>query len=60
MNIIDPCPLCGQAVKIKGFRLKTKEGNKSFCCAGCVSIYELLNQDKLITTKEQEEENESL
>ncbi|NOQ77536.1 MAG: metal-binding protein [Methylococcaceae bacterium] len=46
----EPCPLCGQPVEISGFKLKTKEGEKSFCCAGCVSIYQLLNEDLLLTT----------
>jgi transposase-like protein len=59
MNTIDPCPLCGQPVKIKGFSLKTKDDEKHFCCAGCVSIYQLLNQDILSTTIK-EKENESL
>jgi len=53
---IDPCPLCGQPVEITGFKLQTKEGEKSFCCAGCVSIYQLLNEDKLLTTTNEENE----
>ncbi len=52
-KIKEPCPLCGQAVEIKGFSLKTTEGVKHFCCAGCVSIYQLLNEDKIITTTEE-------
>ncbi|MFW5443537.1 MAG: heavy metal translocating P-type ATPase metal-binding domain-containing protein [Methylococcaceae bacterium] len=46
----EPCPLCSQPVQISGFRLETKEGQKDFCCEGCLSIYQLLNEDKLFTT----------
>lgn len=58
-KIIDPCPLCSQPVEIKGFSLQTKEGLKLFCCAGCVSIFQLLNEEIIITTTN-EEKNESL
>jgi hypothetical protein len=43
-----PCVLCSQPVEITGFRLETKEGPKHFCCEGCLSIYQLLNEDKLL------------
>ncbi|PKM12914.1 MAG: metal-binding protein [Gammaproteobacteria bacterium HGW-Gammaproteobacteria-3] len=43
------CALCGQAVEIKGFDLKTETGKLSFCCAGCLSIYPLLNDNKTLT-----------
>ncbi|MFZ2726042.1 MAG: metal-binding protein [Methylococcaceae bacterium] len=43
------CLLCGQAVKIQGFTLKTDEGVQKFCCAGCLSIYSLLNPDSTNT-----------
>jgi len=49
MKTLEPCPLCNQPVEIKGFSLQTKEGIKYFCCAGCVSIYQLLNEEKLLT-----------
>lgn len=38
-----PCDLCGQPVKVTGFQLLTAGGLKRFCCAGCQSIYQLLN-----------------
>jgi len=42
------CALCGLAVQIEGFTVETKEeGIKRFCCAGCVSVYRLLNGDKI-------------
>jgi len=50
MSTKEPCTLCGQPVEVKGFSLQTKEGQKYFCCEGCLSIYQLLNEDKLITT----------
>ncbi|RIZ69690.1 MAG: metal-binding protein [Methylococcales bacterium] len=42
------CDLCGLIVEVSGFTLKTKEGLKSFCCEGCKSIFQLLNEDQLI------------
>ena len=59
MNIKEPCTLCSQPVEIKGFSLQTKEGQKYFCCEGCLSIFQLLNEDKLLTTTT-ENNNESL
>lgn len=38
----ESCVLCGQPVEIKGFTLPTNNGEKKFCCAGCLSIYQLL------------------
>lgn len=37
------CTLCGLAVEIEGFSLTTSEGLQKFCCAGCLSVYQLLN-----------------
>jgi len=42
------CALCGLPVEIDGFSTNTTEGLKLFCCAGCVSVYRLLNGDKLL------------
>ena len=44
-----PCDLCGQPVEIEGFTLTTTKGKQLFCCAGCVSIYKLLNASVLVT-----------
>ena len=41
------CALCGLPVEVVGFTVETIEGLKKFCCAGCVSVYRLLNGDKL-------------
>ena len=50
MNTDDePCALCSQPVKITGFALTTQEGLKRFCCEGCKSIYQLLNESKLLS-----------
>jgi hypothetical protein len=43
-----PCDFCGQAVQIKQFTLLTTDGLQHFCCAGCLCIYQLLNNDKLL------------
>ena len=45
------CALCSQPVQITGFKLETREGQKDFCCEGCLSIYQLLNEDKLLPNK---------
>ncbi|CAA9890337.1 Metal-binding protein (fragment) [Candidatus Methylobacter favarea] len=31
-------------MEIKGFTLTTPETRQHFCCAGCLSIYQLLNK----------------
>lgn len=38
------CELCGLAIKIPEFTLKTTIGEKLFCCEGCKAIYQLLNE----------------
>lgn len=43
------CALCGQPVEIKGFTLTTSEARQNFCCGGCLSIYQLLNEKQHIT-----------
>lgn len=45
----DSCDLCGLPVEITGFKLLTKEGEKKFCCEGCQGIYQMLNEDNLLT-----------
>lgn len=44
---IIPCALCGLVVEVEGFNVETIEGLKQFCCAGCLSVYRLLNGDKI-------------
>ncbi|MBL6987822.1 MAG: heavy metal translocating P-type ATPase metal-binding domain-containing protein [Gammaproteobacteria bacterium] len=41
----EPCVLCGQPVEITGFSLTTSDGLQKFCCAGCLSIYQLFNNE---------------
>lgn len=43
------CKLCGQPIEIKGFELNTRDGTLPFCCEGCLSIYQLLNESELVT-----------
>lgn len=38
------CDLCGLTVEVPNFTLKTKEGEKSFCCEGCLGIYQMLHE----------------
>jgi hypothetical protein len=42
------CDLCGLSVETPGFTLKTKDGDKAFCCEGCKGIYHLLNEDSIM------------
>jgi transposase-like protein len=49
MDIIkqqENCALCGLAVEIEEFSLTTADGLQKFCCAGCLSIYQLLNDEQ--------------
>lgn len=53
MSIVEyqqPCSLCGQAVLVRNFTLTTANGLKKFCCVGCLSIYQLLNEENLSHT----------
>ena len=40
-----PCALCKQPVELEGFILQTEEGEKQFCCEGCLCVYQLLNEN---------------
>ncbi|WP_152565116.1 metal-binding protein [Methylobacter marinus] len=44
------CPLCGQPVEIQDYVLNTPTARLHFCCTGCLSIYQLVNKEKLTTT----------
>jgi len=44
------CALCGQPVEIEGFTETYTDGIKKFCCAGCLSIFQLLNEGGENTT----------
>jgi len=54
---IKDCDLCGLAVEVDGFELKTVEGNKRFCCEGCKGIYQMLHEEQILaeTTDDQNE-----
>lgn len=41
----DLCAYCKSLPSSSGFKLITKEGEKLFCCQGCLSIYQMLNND---------------
>ncbi len=56
------CDLCSQNVEVEAFILTTKQGQKLFCCAGCQSLYQLLNvKEKTFSqnkkSKKQEDSN---
>ncbi|WP_333877480.1 heavy metal translocating P-type ATPase metal-binding domain-containing protein [Methylobacter sp.] len=48
------CDLCGLVIETPGFTLKTKEGDKAFCCEGCKGIYQLLNEDQILPEPNQD------
>ncbi|MGJ0482990.1 MAG: heavy metal translocating P-type ATPase metal-binding domain-containing protein [Methylomicrobium sp.] len=54
----ESCVLCGQPVEIEGFTLQTPEVTLKFCCAGCLSIYQLLNDSNPISTSTSSNNNE--
>ncbi|MEC4747669.1 heavy metal translocating P-type ATPase metal-binding domain-containing protein [Methylomicrobium sp. Wu6] len=54
----ESCVLCGQPVEIAGFTLETPDGISKFCCAGCLSIYQLLNDKNLLSTSTSSPKNE--
>ncbi|MDO9213317.1 MAG: heavy metal translocating P-type ATPase metal-binding domain-containing protein [Methylococcales bacterium] len=41
------CTLCGLPVEIDGFFLTAPNSIQKFCCSGCLSIYQLLNDDNI-------------
>ncbi|NOQ63893.1 MAG: metal-binding protein [Methyloprofundus sp.] len=46
---VQMCDLCGLVVEIDGFTVDIKEGKTlKFCCAGCLSVYRLLNGDNIV------------
>jgi len=52
------CDLCGLAVEVDGFELKTTEGDKQFCCEGCKGIYLMLHEEQVIVeTAEKPKDN---
>jgi hypothetical protein len=53
-DIKKTCDLCGLPVETPGFTLKTKEGDKAFCCEGCKGIYQLLNEDQILAESGQD------
>jgi len=40
------CTLCGLPVLINGFTLQNSHGEQKFCCAGCLSIYQLFHGEE--------------
>ena len=54
----DSCVLCGQPVEIEGFTLETPDGILKFCCAGCLSIYQLLNDKNLLSASTSSQKKE--
>lgn len=49
------CDLCGLAVEVKGFKLKTQAGSKQFCCEGCKGIFQMLNEEDVLSDDSKEE-----
>ncbi|MCK4841671.1 MAG: heavy metal translocating P-type ATPase metal-binding domain-containing protein [Methylococcales bacterium] len=43
------CDLCGLIVETNSFKLKTKDGDKQFCCEGCKGIFQMLHEDQILS-----------
>lgn len=43
------CDLCGLDVEVDGFALKTREGDKRFCCEGCKGIFQMLHEEIVVS-----------
>jgi hypothetical protein len=39
------CDLCGLPVPKKAYHVETVEGERTFCCEGCLGIWTMLNGD---------------
>lgn len=52
------CDLCGLAVEVDGFQLKTTEGDKQFCCEGCKGIYQMLHEEQVLSETGDSESND--
>ncbi|MGD0959114.1 MAG: metal-binding protein [Methylomonas sp.] len=57
MNDKKECDLCGLAVEITGFELKTTEGVKIFCCEGCKGIYHMLHEEIILAETPEKSSN---
>lgn len=59
MSEIDKaCDLCGLPVLVQGFKLRTQEGDKTFCCEGCQGIYQMLHEDEVLSEADQAGSND--
>ena len=52
------CDLCGLAVEVEGFELKTTEGDKKFCCEGCKGIYQMLHEEQVLSDSDEHSKND--
>jgi len=43
-----PCDLCQLPVETKGYEVQTIQGNKRFCCEGCLGIYRMLHEGDIV------------
>ena len=43
------CDLCGLPVEVNGFVLKTRDGEKYFCCEGCKGIFQMLHENQVLS-----------
>lgn len=47
------CDLCGLTIEVDGFELLTQEREKQFCCEGCKGIYQMLNEDIILSATDE-------
>lgn len=48
-NKKEECDLCGLKIEVSGFNVKTQQGDKHFCCEGCMGIFQMLSEDDVLT-----------
>lgn len=51
------CDLCGLTVEVKGFELKTLQGDKEFCCEGCKGIFQMLHEEQILPEEHDDSKN---
>ncbi|MBL1265745.1 heavy metal translocating P-type ATPase metal-binding domain-containing protein [Methylomicrobium sp. RS1] len=51
------CDLCGLPVLNQDFKWRTKDGDKAFCCEGCMGIYQVLHEDEALNAADEADPN---
>jgi hypothetical protein len=52
------CDLCGLPVPRKAYHAKTADGERTFCCEGCLGIWAMLNGEDADPAAEETDKTE--